>query len=95
MLWTITVMLMMLWLSGLVTGYATGYLIHVPLFFAIIAMLIKIEADCSYYGAGYRRKRDLKRQLVNGSGKILQKLAILPAEQVIQPIISRPTYKKE
>lgn len=70
MLWIIAVILVMLWLLGLVTGYEVGYFIHSPLFFAIIVMLIKIEADCSDYGPVHRKKRYLKRQLVSGSGKI-------------------------
>jgi hypothetical protein len=95
MLWSIAVVLIMLWLLGLVNGYAIGYFIHIPLFFAIIVMLIKIEADCSDYGSGHTRKRYLKRQLVSGSGKILPELALLSAEKILQPIISPQTYKKE
>ena len=41
MLWTGAVILIILWLPGLVTGYTIGYFIHIPLFFAIIAMLIQ------------------------------------------------------
>ena len=56
MLWTIAVILITLWLLGLVTGYTMGYFIHIPLFFAIIAMLIQIEDDCGDYGPGQTRQ---------------------------------------
>jgi hypothetical protein len=92
MLWTIAVILTVLWLLGLVTGYTMGYFIHIPLFLAIIAMLIKIEEDCSDYGSGHARKRYLKRQLVSRSRKILPQLAILSEEKVSQPIISPQIY---
>ncbi len=95
MLWTIAVILIMLWLLGLVTGYTTGYFIHIPLFIAIIAILIKIEADCNNYGSGLTRKRYLKRQLVSEAGKILPKFAMLSEEKISRPIISPQTYKKE
>lgn len=52
MLWTMAAMLIILWLLGLVTGFGIGYFIHIPLFIAIVVMLIKIEADCSDYGSG-------------------------------------------
>jgi hypothetical protein len=41
MLWPIAVVLVIFWMFGLVTGYTIGYFIHIPLFFAIIAMLIQ------------------------------------------------------
>ncbi len=95
MLWTIAVILIILWLLGLVTGDTMGYFIHVPLFFAIIAMLIQIEDDCSDYSSGHTRERYLKRQLISRSRKILPKLAILSGEKVSQPIISPQTYREE
>jgi hypothetical protein len=76
-LWTIALVLVILWLLGLVSGYTMDDFIHVLLFFAIIAMLIQIEDDCSDYGSGHTRKRYLKRQLVSRSGKILPKITIL------------------
>ena len=95
MLWTIIVILIMLWLLGLATGDTMGYFIHVPLFIALIAMLIKIEADCNNYGSGLTRKRYLKRQLVSEARNILPKFAMLSKEKISQAIISRQTYKKE
>jgi hypothetical protein len=95
MLWAIAVVLVILWLLGLVSGYTMGYFIHIPLFFAILAMLIQIEDDCSDYGYGLTRKRYLKRQLISRSGMILPKLAIRSAEKVSQPIISPQTYREE
>jgi hypothetical protein len=95
MLWGIAVTLIMLWLLGLVTGYTMGYFTHLLLVVALIAMLIKIEDECSEYGTGHSRKRYLKRQLLSRSGKILPALAILSGEKVSQPIISPQTYREE
>ena len=95
MLWTMAVVLVILWLLGFVSGYTVDHFIHIPLFFAIIAMLIQIEDDCSDYGSGHTRKRSLERRVVNRSRKILPKLAILSGEKVSQPIISPPTYREE
>ena len=40
MLWTIAVILIVLWLLGLVTGYTLGYFIHILLVIAIVVVLI-------------------------------------------------------
>ncbi len=42
MLWTIFVILMILWLLGLISGYVIGGFIHVLLVIAIVVMLIRI-----------------------------------------------------
>ena len=42
MLWTICVILLILWLLGLVTGYTLGGLIHILLVIAIIVVLVRI-----------------------------------------------------
>ena len=42
MLWTICVILCILWLLGLVTGYTIGGLIHLLLVVAIIVVLVRI-----------------------------------------------------
>lgn len=42
MLWTIAVVLVVLWLLGLVTSYTMGGLIHVLLVIAIIVVLLRI-----------------------------------------------------
>jgi hypothetical protein len=81
-LWTIAVVLVILWLLGLVSGYTMDDFIHILLFFAITAMLIQIEDDCSDYGFGHARKRHLKRQLIIRSRKIMPKLAILSGEKI-------------
>jgi len=47
MLWTISVVLVILWLLGFVSGYTVDHFIHIPLFFAIIAILFQVEEDCS------------------------------------------------
>ncbi len=42
MLWTISVILIILWLLGLVSGYTIGGFIHLLLVIAIIAVLVRI-----------------------------------------------------
>ena len=42
MLWTIAVILIVLWLLGLVTSYTMGGFIHILLVIAIIVILINV-----------------------------------------------------
>jgi hypothetical protein len=42
MLWTICVVLIVLWLLGLVTSYTMGGLIHILLVIAIIVILVNV-----------------------------------------------------
>ena len=42
MLWTITVLLFVLWLIGMVSNYTMGGLIHLLLLIAVATMLIRI-----------------------------------------------------
>ncbi|MEK6690614.1 MAG: lmo0937 family membrane protein [Nitrospirota bacterium] len=42
MLWTITVILIILWLLGLVSSYTMGGFIHVLLVIAIIVVLVNL-----------------------------------------------------
>ena len=42
MLWTIAVILVILWLLGLVTSYTLGGFIHILLVLAIIVVLIRV-----------------------------------------------------
>jgi small basic protein len=42
MLWTIAVVLVILWLLGLVTGHTLGNFIHILLVIAIIAVLVNV-----------------------------------------------------
>lgn len=42
MLWTITIVLLVLWALGLVTSYTIGGFIHLLLVLAIITVLIRI-----------------------------------------------------
>ena len=42
MLWTITVILVLLWFIGLVTSYTMGGFIHVLLVIAIVVVLINV-----------------------------------------------------
>ena len=95
MLWVIVLILLIFWLLGLVGGYAMDYAIHILLLFAIFAMLIQIEDDCSNYGSCLTKKRYLKRYLINRSGKILPRRTILSGEKVSQPISSPQTYREE
>lgn len=42
MLWTIFVILLIMWLLGLVSGYTLGGFIHILLVIAIVVVLIRI-----------------------------------------------------
>ena len=42
MLWTIFVVLMLMWLLGMVTSYTLGGFIHILLLLAIAAVLIRV-----------------------------------------------------
>ena len=42
MLWTIFVILLVLWLLGVVSGYALGGFIHILLVIALVVLLINI-----------------------------------------------------
>jgi hypothetical protein len=42
MLWTLFVILLILWLLGLVTGYTKGGVIHALLVIAIVVVLIQV-----------------------------------------------------
>ena len=42
MLWTIAVVLIVLWLLGLVTGYTMGHFIHILLVIAIVVVLVRV-----------------------------------------------------
>ena len=42
MLWTIFIILLVLWLAGLMTGYTLGGVVHVLLVIAIIVVVIQV-----------------------------------------------------
>ena len=42
MLWTITILLVVLWLLGMVSGYTLGAWIHVLLILAVVALILAI-----------------------------------------------------
>jgi hypothetical protein len=42
MLWTIFVILLVLWLLGLITGYTMGGFVHVLLVIAIVVVLVRV-----------------------------------------------------
>ena len=42
MLWTIAVVLVIMWMLGLVTGYTMGNFIHILLVIAIIVVLVRV-----------------------------------------------------
>jgi hypothetical protein len=42
MLWTIAVVMVILWLLGLVSGYTMGNFIHILLVVAIIVVLVRV-----------------------------------------------------
>jgi hypothetical protein len=42
LLWTVAVILLIMWLLGLVTSYTLGGFIHILLVLAIVAVLIRV-----------------------------------------------------
>jgi hypothetical protein len=42
MLWTIAMVLLILWLLGLVSGYTMGNFIHILLVIAIVVVLVRV-----------------------------------------------------
>jgi len=42
MLWTIAVVLIILWLLGLMSGYTMGNFVHILLVIAIVVMLVRV-----------------------------------------------------
>jgi hypothetical protein len=42
MLWTVFVILLILWLLGLLTGYTMGGFIHILLVIAIVVVLVRV-----------------------------------------------------
>lgn len=42
MLWTIAIILLVLWLLGLVSSYTLGGFIHILLILAIVAVLVRL-----------------------------------------------------
>lgn len=45
MLWTIFVILLVLWLLGLITSYALGGFIHILLVVAVVILIINLISD--------------------------------------------------
>ena len=42
MLWTIFIILLVLWLLGLISGYTMGGLIHILLVIAVVVLIIRL-----------------------------------------------------
>jgi len=42
MLWTIFVILLILWLAGLVSGYTLGGVVHILLVIAIVVVVVQV-----------------------------------------------------
>ena len=99
MLWTICVILSMVWFLGLFSGYEMGNSIHVLLVMAIIVLVVQesLRGDqyCRNSDPCRRRCRYLERRAFRRSGKILPKLAMLSREKISQPISSPQTYREE
>ena len=56
MLWTIAVVLVVLWLLGLLTSYTMGGFIHILLVVAIIAVLVRVIQGRRAMGTGLHRR---------------------------------------
>jgi hypothetical protein len=50
MLYTITVILIVLWLSGLVTSYTMGGFVHILLVIAIVVVLLRVIRGQNVFG---------------------------------------------
>lgn len=109
MLWTIAVVLIILWMLGLGTGFTMGSFIHI-LYVAAIALLVvslsqevminrklrDASRSCGPKPDGkQRRERYLERRAVSRSGRISPILAIQSGEKVSQPIMSPQNYREE
>ncbi len=42
MLWTIFIILLVLWLLGLITGYTMGGFVHILLVIAVVVLIIRL-----------------------------------------------------
>ncbi len=62
MLWTVSVVLIIFWMLGLVTGYATDLFIHGLYAVAIVLLLISINREVSIY-------RELKHMVRSRSSR--------------------------
>jgi len=49
MLWTMAVVLIIVWMLGLLTDYATGLLIHSLYAIAVVLLLVSINREVSIY----------------------------------------------
>jgi hypothetical protein len=94
MLWAILLFFLVLWMLGLVSGYAMDNIAHIPLFIAIVALLFQIEDECSNYGSGFTKKRYFKRQFIHRSERILPRPTPLSGEKDSKFINSRPPYRE-
>jgi hypothetical protein len=45
MLWTLFVILLVLWLLGVVSGYALGGFVHILLVLAVVALVFQLLTD--------------------------------------------------
>ena len=61
MLWTIAVILIILWVLGLVTSHAMGGLIHILLVIAIVVILIRIIQGRRPIGLRARLQRRFRK----------------------------------
>ena len=98
MLWTICVILLILWLLGLVSGYTMGGVIHILLVIAIIVVLVRVIQGTKNIVAIWTLAGEgevFGKEVVSRSGKILPNLRIPSVEKVSQSTISPQTYREE
>ncbi len=67
MLWTIFVILLVLWLLGLVSSYTLGGFIHILLVLAIVVLLIKSRDAGRHSEPQHPRESRARRQTGAGS----------------------------
>ena len=69
MLWTIAVVLIIFWMLGLVTGYATDLFIHGLYAIAVVLLLVSINREVNIYRGLKRMVRSRNYKRVN-SGSV-------------------------
>ena len=69
MLWTLAVVLIILWMLGLVTGYATDLFIHGLYAIAVVLLLVSINREVNIYRGLNRMVRSRNYRRAN-SGSI-------------------------
>jgi len=77
MLWTILVILLILWLLGLLTGYTMGGVIHILLVIAVIVLVVRLirgRKILKQFSPLLEKVRNLERRWSIGPERFLRSL---------------------